>query len=505
MARIFLISFILVPLLVYGQQSKSISSIAEVGFLNNDAIFTKSNDRSPVYPHLFSSPKEPIGFSSNWFSEKKQKNGNSFRFFPVMNGLASTSSNQQSRNSLFTGAGIGFTTHLSKRFYARAIIAGNYFYQHSTSNRSNSIQSTGFLKDGNPNEYFALQPRIRLSYTPFSFLNIQTGIDNHFIGQGNRSMLLGDYGSPYPFVELRTHFWKLELLNVYQFFKENEFSSQNRKFASTHFLNFKATNRFQIGIFESVVFAPKDTLLNRGYDVTYLNPLLFYRPSEYSLGSQDRLLIGLNTSYQFDFATIYGQLAIDDFVLNELVNRTRWWANKYSGQIGIKGTQSTEKARIQWLAELNFARPFMYSHLSTSTNYGNQGFQLAHPLGSNFAEVYAEVGIHYDSRLSLIGRFFFAQQGGADGNDTLSYGSDVYQSYTNRPFEYGYKIGGNGKENRFHFSAEIRYTLIEKMALDVFVRPGIEVSSSSTMNNQTQFFVFGGIRTNLWNNRSFTY
>jgi hypothetical protein len=59
--------------------------------------------------------------------------------------------------------------------------------------------------------------------------------------------------------------------------------------------------------------------------------------------------------------------------------------------------------------------------------------------------------------------------------------------------------------NRFHFSAEIRYTLIEKMALDVFVRPGIEVSSSSTMNNQTQFFVFGGIRTNLWNNRSFTY
>lgn len=500
MVRIFLISLVIIPFLLCGQQPAT--SLAKVGFINNDATFLPFHNKSPVYPLLLSNDA-PVGYPSNLFSDKNQKKGNSFRFFPVVNGLASISSQQQSNYSLSTGAGIGFTTNISKRFYARGMITGNYFYQNSTNNSLSSIQPTVFLKNGNANEHAALQPRIRLSYTPFSFLNIQAGIDNHFIGQGNRSMLLGDYGSPYPFVELRTHFWKLELLNVYQFFKENEFASLQRKFASTHFLNFKATDRFQIGLFESVVFAPKDTLLNRGYDVTYLNPLLFYRPSEYSMGSQDRLLIGLNTSYQFNFATIYGQLAIDDFVLKELVNRTRWWANKYSGQIGIKGIKKTRNLRIQWLAEINFARPFTYSHLNVTTNYGNQGTPLAHPIGSNFAEVYAEIGIHFDSKLSLIGRFFFAQQGGTDGNDTLSFGNDVYQPYTKRPFEYGYKIGGNGKINRLHFSAEIRYTLIEKIALDVFIRPGIEFSSST--NNQTQGFVFGGIRTNLWNNRSFTY
>src|SRR5690554_8166210 len=90
-------------------------------------------------------------------------------------------------------------------------------------------------------------------------------------------MLLGDYGAPYPFVQLRTKIWKIEMVNIYQFFKEDQNAQFTRKFASTHFFNYKVTKNLQIGVFESVVFAPKDTLLNRGYEVAYLNPFLFYR------------------------------------------------------------------------------------------------------------------------------------------------------------------------------------------------------------------------------------
>src|SRR5690554_5741597 len=124
---------------------------------------------------------------------------------------------------------------------------------------------------------------------------------------------------------------------------------------------------------------------------------------------------------------IYGQLAIDDFVLKELTSRSRWWANKYSGQIGLKGKADLSIGNLRWLTELNFARPFIYSHLNESTNYGNQGKPLAHPLGSNFVEVYAETNHIFTPQLKIKQILYFLQQGEANSNDNLSYCCNMYE------------------------------------------------------------------------------
>lgn len=475
-----------------------------VNYLNYDAFFeSDSLNLNPVLPNL-SKPYLP-GKRLSGVSKKEKYKDNYLHVFPILNFLGSYKNDEFNTNSVNVGAGFGITAQLSQKFYTRLLLTGNITEREGSNLVYSSIFRSDFWEKDDKRSTLTLQPRFRMSYSPYEFLNIQAGIDQHFIGQGKRSMLLGDYGAPYPFVQLRTKIWKLEMVNIYQFFKENQHTNLTRKFASTHFFNFNVTDRFQIGIFESVVFAPKDTLLNRGYEVAYLNPFLFYRPTEYGLGSQDRLLIGLNTSYQFDKFLIYGQLALDEFVLKELVNRTRWWANKYSGQIGIKGKRNLSKGQLRWLTELNFARPFTYSHINESTNYGNQGNPLAHPLGSNFVEVFAESSMHFNSNFTLSARFFFVQQGGTDGTNTISYGSDVYQSYNNRPQEYGYKIGGNGQVNRFHFSVEGSYRISEKLMIDAFVRPGAEVNNRVGDNYTTYFMIFGGLRTSLWNERTFSF
>ncbi|RFC54098.1 hypothetical protein [Brumimicrobium aurantiacum] len=477
---------------------------SEVNYLNYDAFYeSNALGVSPVLPNI-SSPYQP-GYRLPWFSKKEKYKNNYFNVFPVLNVLGSYKMVKENTYSLNAGAGFGITTQLSDKFYARLILTGNAYQREGSDLDYSSIYRTDFLNTQDGAMTYGLQPRFRMSFTPYSFINIQAGIDQHFIGQGVRSMLLGDYTAPYPFVQLTTKIWKIEVTNIYQFFKEGPNEDLTRKFASTHFFNYKASDRFQIGVFESVVFAPKDTLLNRGYEAAYLNPFLFYRPTEYSLGSQDRLLIGLNTSYQFDRIMIYGQLAIDDFVLNELINRTRWWANKYSGQIGFKGKKELAKGQLRWQTELNFARPFMYSHLGLSTNYGNQGKPLAHPLSSNFVEVYSEASMHFNSNFTLTGRFFFVQQGGANSNDSVSYGADVYQPYDHYPYEYGFRIGGDGQVNRFNLSLEGSYRISEQLMIDAFIRPGIELNNSLGPNYDTHFMVFGGIRTSLWNDRSFTF
>ena len=105
----------------------------------------------------------------------------------------------------------------------------------------------------------------------------------------------------------------------------------------------------------------------------------------------------------------------------------------------------------------------------------------------------------------------WVQQGGMDGNYEESYGNDIYVPYTNRPFDeqtntyqqYGFRIGGNGKLNRVRFSMEMDYPIFKKWNLHAFAKPAIELQSGFA--NDTIFIFFAGIKSNLWNERSFRF
>jgi len=492
---------------------KILKTAAEVSFINHDPFFPigsyhdKARIHSAVKPILGNQWNEP-GFT---IYNAKTKTANDIgaisntKIFPVTNALGSlATSNQGSRSSLRTGAGVGITSRFGDKLYFRAMVLGNYYQRSLGLDNRNGILPNSYLWSENGSGQNEIQPLFRASYTPNKFFNFQAGIDHNFIGEGQRSMLLSDFSAPYPFVQIRSTLWKFQFVNLYQFLRERDGNQWQSKFASTHYLNFQATKRFQIGLFESVVFQPRDTLLNRGYEWEYLNPFLFYRPTEYSIGSQDRILLGTNFSYNFGPIMAYGQFLIDDFVLRELMSRSRWWSNKYAGQIGFKGkARLGRNATLIYASELNFARPFTYSHLNQGTNYGHQGISLAHPLGANFVESFSFVEFSIKKKWRIRTELMIAQQGGGDSNEDFMFGEDIYRSYTERPFEFGYFIGGNGKLNRTRLTLEAAYMVLPKIQLEVFVRPAAEWRSGNV--NEQVFLVFGGIRTALWNERSLTY
>lgn len=495
MRLFFYISFITCTFISWGQK--------EVSYLNYDPFFedTIIHTQTTVKPVLTEQ-----NYKTGWNILKKNNNENTYlRLFPAANLGFGTAQTNSWNNSTRLGVGLGFESKLGNDFHIRGMVVPSYHDLNFAGSKTQSILQNSYLFDSDGAKALELQPRVRVSYSPNKFFNFQVGVDQQFIGEGVRSMLLSDYSSPHPFAQLRTKIWKVEFVNLYQFFRENVTTNVRQKYASTHMLNFQATKRFQIGIFESVVFEPKDTVLNRGYEIEYLNPFLFYRPTEYGIGSQDRLLIGLNLSYQFDKLMLYGQLAIDDFVLSEIMDRSRWWANKYSGQFGLKGKAKLKHVQLRYLSEINFSRPFTYTHLSEGTNYGHQGISLAHPLGANFVESLTEISLIFKNKLSIKAQFMFVQQGGLDGDANTTYGADIYQPYTDRPFEYGYYIGSNGRHNRARTSIEINYPIIKKVALIGFIRPAVELFQFNDSPYMSMFLFYGGLRTNLWNDRSFSF
>lgn len=348
------------------------------------------------------------------------------------------------------------------------------------------------LKKNTTTDFYA-DIRSRISYTPNSIFNFQVGLDHNFVGEGCRSMFLGDYGKPYPFGQIRAKFWRVEYSVLYQFFRESAGEKWKMKNGATHYLSLNITKWLNLGIFESVIFQPKDTLLNRGYDAEYLNPVIFYRPQEYSLGSSDNVILGAALTARIKKYTVYSQFVLDEFYLAEIKAKSGWWANKFGGQIGVKGRFNQGMQKYFFRLEYNFARPFTFAHVGPGQNYGNQGMVLAHPYGANFMETLGEIKVERGSWLCKTFLSYFVRGYDKEG---FSYGSDVYQPYTLRNGDYDHFIGDGLRNHGLRISLFLGYKVVSNINLYAFTDLQFRYDSAFA---SSKFVPTIGIRTNLWN------
>lgn len=411
-------------------------------------------------------------------------------FFTIISPLIDAGIDVEKTSSFRTGLGVSIVGGYQKWFYKIATIQG-------VGNATTPFfQPKSFVfRPTTGNNFLYTDIRGRVSFTPNKFFNFQTGMDQNFIGEGNRSLLLSDYGKPYPFASVRANFWKIDYTMLYQFFREETASKQwKSKYAVTHLLSFNATKWLNISLFESLVFMPKDTALNRGFDAEYLNPIIFLRPQEYSIGSSDNTFLGMQFSVKYKKHTLYGQANLDDFLLSAMKARNGYWANKYAIQLGVKGRFSSSNQHYFYRVESNLVRPYTYSHASANQNYGNQGFPLAHPYGSSFYELLGELKWQKEQWMIKVFANYYLH--GGDKNDSISYGGNIYASYNTYPHEFNNKIGQGIKANGANFIVTTAYLIDKSTNLQVFMEHHLQ---GNTIYNIPLYKLFIGIRSCLWN------
>ncbi len=308
-----------------------------------------------------------------------------------------------------------------------------------------------------------------ISYSPKPLLNLQLGKGKHFIGNGYRSLLLSDVGNNYPYFKLSANPWHLQYQFLATWMKDLYGQSglknkYNNKFGVFHYLDWNATRWLSIGLFENVVWQGTDSNRSRGFDPNYLNPVIFFRPVEYSLGSSDNSMLGLNTSIKIKKrAELYGQIALDEFLLKNVVSQNGWWANKYGLQAGVKyWLVSKQSTTLKLQMEFNYVRPFTYTHGSVQQNYSHYNQPLAHPFGANFKELYSNITYQYKNiQLSLSN--VYAQIGVSETNENI--GQNIFQSYNTRLKEFGHETGQGRK--KILLNTEIRCSYVLVPALNI--------------------------------------
>ena len=251
----------------------------------------------------------------------------------------------------------------------------------STTPRLGFVKLTG----GDTYDYFTATGAV--GYTD-RFVEVRLARDRNRWGPGVNSLLLSDYAAPYDHLQIRASVGPFTYASVFARFTTPDRSDNAllpSKYGAFHLIGVRL-GRFDVQAFEAVMFHDDTTGGNRnGFEIGYLNPLIFYRSVESELGSADNALIGASASYRpVDGVRVYGQAILDEFTASRFFDD--YWGNKW-GVLGGVHAVDIGLPGLELRAEASRLRPFLYSHITPESSVTHYGNGLAHAAGPNAVDL----------------------------------------------------------------------------------------------------------------------
>ena len=245
-----------------------------------------------------------------------------------------------------------------------------------------------FYSDRQVHDYWVATGLIGLRSEHFE---VRFGRDRNRWGPGRTSLVLSDYAPVYDQLQLRTTVGRFQYTNLFARFTDltslpNSFGNRTlpNRYGAFHRLAVNLPGGIQAGVFEGVVFAP-DATRGTGFDLAYLNPLIFYRAVEADRGSPDNVLLGLDASWTaMPGLQLYTQFLLDEFVLSEMF--TDSWRNKWGWMAGLQAA-GWPLSGLSMRLEYARLRPFLYSHRNPENAYLHYNDLFGHPAGPNAEDV----------------------------------------------------------------------------------------------------------------------
>lgn len=324
------------------------------------------------------------------------------------------------------------------------------------------------------------------------YFGLQLGHNQHFIGDGIRSLFLSDFSTPFFSLKINTRIWKLHYQNIFAELAADNFvvafeSSKPipKKYMATHYLSFQSRRNLSFGLFETVIF-DRD---NNQFELQYLNPVILYRTVEGAIGTPDNVMLGINSRWDIKKSiSLYGQFLIDDINFGEIFNgNLDWWGNKFGHQLGAKYINAAGISNFDLQVEWNSVRPYTYSHYDQNANYSHYKQALAHPLGANFSEVIFSMHYRVSPKLSARSSIYFMKKG-EDAVDSVSLGGNILTSNQLRPGDFNHTLGQGVNTDIVFWTSSLTYELSSGLYIDLQYLYRNKSSEDAVRNLKTNLF-----------------
>jgi hypothetical protein len=416
-----------------------------------EQMIVQSALKDTIPQHLSISPYRLSETDSlaNRFSSLKYSNDPFFiRFYPNFN----LGAGLQENNKFISSNDIGFYTDIrykaNEHFLGLHLGASLYaglepYYMRLRIDDRQIIPGLWVVDKINNTWNLAWLPDISLYYLTPWFVYLETGIGKQQIGNGYRSMILSENAPAYPFARMGAEFTNIHYIFQWSWLNiaDNQpwVEKDANKYMMMHYLSWNIGKRLSLGMFESIVWS--NAANRRAFEAQYLNPFIFYRPVEFSLGSSDNALMGLDMSFKIsENLLLYGQFILDDIQIKELINDIKyrvgildgstvhgWFGNKYGGQIGFKYFNVFGLENLYLQSEMNAVRPATYAHNNVNQSYTSYYQSMAHPLGANFIESFSTIAYRYKNWKFMLD-YMYALQGISSTDNYL--GDNIFYPVT---------------------------------------------------------------------------
>lgn len=445
-----------------------------------------------------------------------------FRVVPIA-GLTPGFAKGQNLTSGFTYSVLGgarLEASIKEKFYLQ--VDGVYGSQNPPSYLASIYDSLtvvpGFGLDKNlGREYLIRQLGFAAAYRLSKNFTLVTGRGKNFLGEGYRSIYLSDFASNNNYLKLDVNVWKLRYQVIYNEYRHPAnypaaTFPMTTKFATTHYMSLDLTKWWSVNAFETVVWANTSGAVSRGYDFSYLNPLIFFRPVEYGMGSADNSILGGGTTLRpARGMALYFNIVIDEFLFGEVIAPIRNFAagdsiyptqsarNKQGYQLGFKYHEPFQIKDASFIVEANTIRPYTFGHGSVVQSYTHMSQSLAHPLGANFVE-YLIAATWQPNRWNFGFRGFYHRKGYTFSN--YSMGEDPMHplpdlNVQQRERRYGNFITQGHRQDVFNVILDAQYELVPEWDLRLIGSLHYRKVRSALPNQTTMISL--GIQSCLWN------
>jgi hypothetical protein len=346
-------------------------------------------------------------------------------------------------------------------------------YEEDWINKNKAIPGAGYYKiydsrftSGVNDGYDYLLATGHVGVKVSKHINVELGHGKNFIGEGYRSLLLSDFSNNYLYLKTNVRIWKFQYQSIFAELT-GLYGGPNagdrllpKKYMAAHYLSFDLSKRLNIGLFETAI-------LNRTgfFELQYLNPVIFYRTIEQSIGSPDNVILGSNLTYRpHSKVKLYAQFVLDEFKLGQLTSG--WWANKYGIQLGANYYNAFGVKNLDLQAEFNSVRPYTYSHNDSLGNYTHFNQPLAHPMGANFHEVIGIVNYRPHYRWWLTGQLQYALVGYDTPLDNANWGQNIIRPNNPHPQDLNNTVAQGNKSNLLIGNLYVGYMLFHNLRLE---------------------------------------
>lgn len=390
------------------------------------------------------------------------------------------------------GKKLGFYTYISDNQERDPLYVRQYVDSNGSPNAG--VPGVGFYKTYGRNGYDYFDFRGGISFDVIKTIHVQYAYDKLFIGNGFRSLELSDFSNNYLFLRLNTRLWKIDyemiVAETIQSVPQVGRDQRPKNYMTLHHLSTQVAKWLNVGLYENIMESGV-----YGLQLSYLNPVIFYRATESNLGASGKANVAIDLKSNIGrHVQLYGTLLFDEFQIHEIVHYNDGsFTNKQAIQGGGKYIDAFGIRNLDLQGEVNIIRPFCYTNYDSTTNFTHYNQPLAHPLGANIKEFVGLARYQPIPRLYLSGKLIYYLKGLDSAGENM--GGDIFRSYDSRPRDYGFFIGTGLKVHSLTLGFNASYELFDNAFIDLSATK--RTYNVEGQPNSSVFFYSFGFRMNI--------